>query len=71
MVASVLTCEQFKKMNDTYFAGFIHKNFKSMSQKSINSHSFLFVQDGDPSQNSKIAKIEVGKHGGKQISITA
>ena len=42
-----------------------------MFQHSINLKSFLFVQVGDPRQNSKIGKINIAKTGSKQISIPA
>ena len=42
-----------------------------MLENSINLHSFLFIQDDDPSQNSKSPKAEIAKTGVKQISIPA
>ena len=57
----VLIYEQFEKMDGDYFADFMHRIFISMFQHSINPIFFLFLQDRDPRQNSKIAKIEVSK----------
>ena len=39
------------------FAEFIHKHFKEAFQKSNNPKNKLFLQDGDPSQNSRKADI--------------
>ena len=67
----VLICEQYNKMNGAYFADFVRRNFNSMFENSLNVNSRFFIQDGDPSQNSKAAKLEILKVGGKQISIPA
>lgn len=65
----VIMCEQYDKMNGPYFADFVKRNFRQMFNDSINPNSRLFVQDGDPSQNSKAATKEIEKIGGQQISI--
>lgn len=65
----VLICEQYHKMNGAYFADFVCRNFKSMFENSVNPKSNLFIQDGDPSQNSKVARLQILKIGGQQISI--
>ena len=65
----VVGCEQYVKMNGQYFAGFVQRNFKNMFANSVNSKGKLFIQDGDPSQNSKLAVKEINKIGAVQISI--
>lgn len=50
----VIKCQQYEKMSGDYFATFIRKHFNSMFEASGKSER-LFLQDGDPSQNSKKA----------------
>jgi len=50
----VIICEQYQKMNGEYFKSFIDENFNNLF-KIADKLKRLFVQDGDPSQNSKIA----------------
>lgn len=50
----VIRCEQYHKMNGEYFKSFIDDNFKDMFQRA--QKDMLFIQDGDPSQNSKLAR---------------
>jgi len=57
----VIFCEQYDKMNGAFFAHFMRRNFKDILSKSCNPNGHLFLQDGDPSQNSKVAKIEMNK----------
>ena len=52
----VLVCERYEKMNGNYFASFIDRNFNSMFARSGKGSSRLWLQDGDPSQNSKAAR---------------
>ncbi len=44
--------ETYEKMNGEYFADFLRRNFQTLVDKS-GKGSRLWVQDGDPSQNSK------------------
>ena len=57
----VIFCEQYEKMNGEFFANFIKRNFKNIISASCNPSGHFFVQDGDPSQNSKLAKQEMSK----------
>jgi len=50
----VLICEPYEKMNGEFFEDFIDRNFETMFE-ACGKTSREFVQDGDPSQNSKIA----------------
>ena len=63
----VICCEQYSKMSGTYFASFIHKHFDSLFKRSINPKSKLFIQDDDPSQNSKAARVILEACGAKLI----
>ena len=47
--------ETYEHMNGEYFAEFLKNNFDIMVQ-SAEKDSRLWVQDGDPSQNSKVAR---------------
>ena len=51
----VIICEPYDKMNGEYIESFIRRNFERMFDMS-GKESLLFVQDGDPSQNSAKAK---------------
>ena len=53
----VVLCEQYKgNINGEKFADFIRDNFKEALEKGANPRGKLFLQDGDPSQNSKKAR---------------
>lgn len=66
---AAIVCDQYEKMNGKYFAGFVREKFRWMIENSVNPHGSYFLQDGDPSQNSKLAKTEIDKIGAVQISI--
>lgn len=51
------------RMNGEKFAAFIDKVFPRLFQESSNPQGKLFLQDGDPSQNSKKAKVAMEKIG--------
>jgi transposase len=51
----VIICEPYEKMNGEYFASFIEGYFKQMFRHA-GKDSMVFIQDGDPSQNSAAAK---------------
>ena len=53
------------------FADFIHKHFKEAFEKSNNPKDKLFLQNGDPSQNSRKANNAIYKVGAKKFSIPA
>lgn len=52
----VVYCEPYQKMNGAFFASVINNDFDSII-KACEKDSRVFVQDGDPSQNSKLAKL--------------
>ena len=50
----VILCQQyFGKISGEMFVNFIHKHFKEAFGKNNNPKNKLFLQDGDPSQNSR------------------
>ena len=51
----VLTCERYEKMDAQYFTSFIDQHFDIMLERSGEGLNRLWLQDGDPSQNSKSA----------------
>ncbi len=52
----VISCEQYEKLTGRFFAQFIHNEFPNIFSKSNNPDGNLFLQDGDPRQNSKLAQ---------------
>ena len=52
----VVLCERYEKMDGNYFASFIDQHFNTMFERSCKGLSRLWLQDGDPSQNSKAAR---------------
>ena len=52
----VIICEPYEKMTGAYFSNFIDRNFNTMFQTADKGNSRIWVQDGDPSQNSALAK---------------
>ena len=51
----VVICKTYEKLDGHYFASFIDKHFEGMFAVADNSALRLWVQDGDPSQNSAMA----------------
>ncbi len=51
----VVACVTYEKLDGNYFASFIRQNFDEMITNS-GKNSRLWLQDGDPSQNSAAAK---------------
>ena len=62
---------QYVKITGAYFAQFVKENFKEIFKRCCNPRSKLFLQDGDPSQNSKVAKTEMEKLKIAQLHIPA
>ena len=52
----VILCEKYDRMNGLYFKGLIEREFARMFRDSNKGESRLFVKDGDPSQNSALAR---------------
>lgn len=68
----VILAEQYEgKLNGEKFADFVRARFPYMFENSNNSRGKLFLQDGDPSQNSKKANVAIDEVGARQFSIPA
>lgn len=66
----VVLCEQYHgKLNGQSFAEFIREHFPRVFKNSANPKGKLFLQDGDPSQNSKKARDAMDSIGAKKFSI--
>ena len=66
----VTMCEEFKdKLNGESFGDFVRNYFPPCFENSGNPDGKLFLQDGDPSQNSALAMEALGEIGGKKCSI--
>jgi len=64
----VVLCEPYQKMSGAFFAQFISKHFKSALRRA-DKETDLFVQDGDPSQNSAVARAAMKKAKVQLLSI--
>lgn len=68
----VICCEQYHgSITGESFAEFIQQNFPKLFEVSINPKGKLFLQDGDPRQNSKKAKDAMDEVGCRLFSIPA
>ena len=61
----ILGEQYFGKISEEMFADFIHKHFKQAFKKSNNPKDKFFLQDDDPSQNSRKANNAMYKVGQK------
>lgn len=66
----VIACEPFEKMNGQYFANFITDHFPTLFNVS-DKDTAVFVQDGDPSQNSNVALEAMAGVNAQLLSIPA
>ena len=62
-------CKHYEKLSGKIFAEFIENNFIEIFRSSCNPAGNVFVQGGDPNQNSKAAKTTLGKIGAVQFCI--
>ena len=51
----VILCEQYEHMNGSFFASFVDKHFRDLFEK-CKKNTRLWKQDGDPSQNCRLAQ---------------
>ena len=66
----VLLCEQyFGRLNGKMFADFIRDEFPKTFSNSVNPSGKIFLQDGDPNQNSGLARVEMYKVGARKFTI--
>lgn len=68
----VISCEQYvEKLTGNMFSKFIEDHFGDMFTECHNPESVMFLQDGDPRQNSKVAKDTLARYGFRCHSIPA
>ena len=65
----VLLCEEYDKLNGDTFKIIVEKNCEEMFQRAKKNASRLWIQDGDPSQNSAVARRSFKKMNAQLISI--
>ena len=65
-----MLCKHYETLVSKLFAEFIENNFLGIFKSTCNPTGNVFVQDGDPSQNSKAAKTALDKNGVVQFSIS-
>ena len=66
----IVLCEQYHgKLNGQSFANFVREHFPRLFTTCSNPKGKLFVQDGDPSQNSRKAKDAIHAIGARKFSI--
>lgn len=64
----IVVCEPYQRMCGDYFASFIRNNFEDMFDDA-GKDSCTWIQDGDPSQNSKAAQRAMEDVNAKLLSI--
>lgn len=67
----VIDCEQYEKMSGEFFKSYITRKFPTLFQLAGKPHSKLWIQDGDPSQNSYAAKMALKECDADLLSIPA
>ena len=67
----IILCEEFKPtLNGTSFAKFVRTYFPPCFQDSANPEGKWFLQDGDPSQNSRLAMDALAEIGGRKFAVS-
>ena len=68
----VIAAEEYhRRINSKTFSSFVREHFASMIKKSANLRGRLFLQDGDPSQNSVKARSAWDEVGARKFTIPA
>lgn len=57
----VILCKPYQKLNGGYFAQFIDDNFEEMFVEADKGSKRMWIQDGDPSQNSAAANAAMNR----------
>jgi transposase len=65
----VIVCKPYDKLNGAFFAKFIDDNFEEMFQDADKGDKRLWIQDGDPSQNSAKANTAMKRNNCELIKI--
>ena len=67
---AVILCGQYeRRINGKKIANFVREHFEKIFERSANPTGKLFLQDGDPSQNSEKAKAALDTVGARLFSI--
>lgn len=69
--AGVVLCDQYQKLDGQYFKDLVLREFPQMFKKARKGRSRLWLQDGDPSQNSALARMAMRSIRAKLLSIPA
>lgn len=64
-----ISCDQYDKLDGLYFKNLIEREFSNMFERANEGDSKLWVQDGDPSQNSALARSSWLKVGARLLPI--
>ena len=67
----VICCEPYERMCGTYFESFIDQHFERLFQAAGKGHRRLWIQDGDPSQNSALARAAMQRAHSNLIKLPA
>lgn len=67
----VVLCDQYDKLDGPYFKDLVLREFSKMFKKARKGRSRLWLQDGDPSQNSALARKAMKSIRAKLLSIPA
>ena len=65
----VICCEEYERLDGELFKSFVTEHFPKILRKSKKGHSRLFIQDGDPRQNSAKARKAIASVGAKLLAI--
>ena len=65
----VVLCDQYEKLDGQYFKNLVLTEFRGMFKKVKKGRSRLWLQDGDPSQNSAVARMAMKSIRAKLLSI--
>ena len=65
----VIPCEQYDTLNRAYFKDLIDREFESMFRDTNKGKSKPFMQDGDPSKNSALARFTWQEIRGQLMSL--
>ena len=65
----VVLCEQYDTLDGHYFKDLVEREFGNMFEKTNRGDSKLWIQDGDPSQNSALARCSCLALGAQLLSI--
>lgn len=65
----VIKCRQYEKLDGNYFASFVRNNFDAMFTRAEKENSPMWLQDGDPSQNSAVVRKVLHLKRAKLLSI--